>query len=93
MRKILLSMVALFIAGAAFAQVSLTFKRTSTIEATVNVAKDGENVANIAASVTFSGATTYKEGNDLNGLPTVLCINRNTNAATASSTAFAGSSG
>lgn len=81
MRKILLSMVALFIAGAAFAQVSLTFNRTSTNEATVNVAKDGENVANIAASVTFSGATTYKEGNDLNDLPTVLCINRNTNEA------------
>lgn len=81
MKKSLLSLAALLIAGSAVAQVNFTFNRTSATEATVNVAKDGENVANIAASVTFSGATTYKGGNDLNGLPTVLCINRNTNEA------------
>ena len=81
MKKSLLSLAALLIAGSAVAQVNFTFNRTSTTEATVNVAKDGENVTNIAASVTFSGATSYKEGNDLNDLPTVLCINRNTNEA------------
>ena len=82
MKKSLLSLAALLIAGSAVAQVNFTFVRSNdNTSATVNVAKDGENVTNIAASVTFSGATSYKEGNDLNDLPTVLCINRNTNEA------------
>lgn len=91
MRKILLSMVALFIAGAAFAQVSLTFNRTSKAEASVIVSKDGETADKIEATVVISGANEYKvqannENNGADGalknLPSVLCIARNTSQAT-----------
>lgn len=90
MKKILLSLTALLMAGTAVAQVNFTFNRTSKTEADVIVSKDGETTT-ITATVAISGANEYKvqandanngtEG-DLNSLPSVLCIARNTNKAT-----------
>ncbi len=93
MKKSLLSLAALLIAGSAVAQVNFTFNRTSTTAATVKVAKDGENVTNIAATIAIAGADGYLSatGTTAAGAPTaddavdkdaVLCINRNTTAGT-----------
>ena len=90
MKKSLLSLAALLIAGSAVAQVNFTFNRTSKTEAEVFVAKDGERTTGITATVAISGASEYKvqaNNNDgaagaLNTLTSVLCIARNTNAAT-----------
>lgn len=90
MKKILLSLTALLMAGTALAQVNFTFERTSNAEATVNVAKDGEPADGITATISISGATEYKAANgqtyggttvaDAVPINSVLCINRNTNA-------------
>ena len=93
MKKSLLSLAALLIAGSAVAQVNFTFNRTSTTAATVKAAKDGENVTNIAATIAIAGADGYlpATGTTAAGAPTaddavekdaVLCINRNTTAGT-----------
>ena len=88
MKKILLSLTVLLMAGTALAQVNFTFERTSNTEATVNVAKDGEPAAGITATISISGATEYKAatGQTYGGTTvadavtpnSVLCINRNT---------------
>lgn len=88
MKKILLSLTALLMAGTALAQVNFTFNRTSNTEATVNVAKDGEPADGIIATISISGANEYKAATgETYGATTVadavtpnsvLCINRNT---------------
>lgn len=82
MKKSLLSLAALLIAGSAVAQVNFTFNRTSTTEATVNVAKDGENVTNIAATIAIAGANEYQNKGQTASNTNLLCINQNTAAAT-----------
>ena len=90
MKKSLLSLAVLLIAGTAVAQVNFTFNRTSKTEADVIVSKDGETTT-ITATVAISGANEYKvQANDANNgangalssLTSVLCIARNTNKAT-----------
>ena len=85
MKKSLLSLAALLIAGSAVAQVNFTFNRTSTTEATVNVAKDGENVTNIAATIAIAGASEaseYQSKGQTASNTNLLCISRNTADAT-----------
>ena len=82
MKKSLLSLAALLIAGSAVAQVNFTFNRTSTTEATVNVAKDGENVTNIAATIAIAGADEYLNKGQTVSNTNLLCISRNTADAT-----------
>ena len=93
MKKTLLSLVALLIAGSAVAQVNFTFNRTTTTEATVNVAKDGEAATGVKATIAISGAAAYlpATGQTAEGATTapeaiatngILCINRNTTAGT-----------
>ena len=93
MKKSLLSLVALLMAGTALAQVNFTFNRTSNTEATVNVAKDGETATGVTATIAISGAAAYlpATGQTAEGATTapeaiatngILCINRNTTAGT-----------
>lgn len=51
MKKSLLSLAALLMAGTAFAQVNFTFNRTSDSAAEVNVAKDGEAATGVTATI------------------------------------------
>lgn len=51
MKKSLLSLAALLIAGSAVAQVNFTFNRTSDSAAEVNVAKDGEDATGVTATI------------------------------------------
>lgn len=91
MKKSLLSLLALLMAGTALAQVNFTFNRTSNTVATVNVAKDGEPAAGITATISISGANEYKAATgqtyagttvaDAVPVNSVLCISRNTSDA------------
>ena len=56
MKKSLLSLVALLMAGTTFAQVNFTFNRTSAEAAEVSVAKDGEAATGVTATIAISGA-------------------------------------
>lgn len=91
MKKTLLSLAALLMAGTALAQVNFTFNRTSNTEATVNVAKDGEDATGVTATIAISGANEYKAATgqtyagttvaDAVPVNSVLCISRNTSDA------------
>ena len=92
MKKSLLSLVALLMAGTTFAQVNFTFNRTSAEAAEVSVAKDGEAATGVTATIAISGAAAYLPATGLvNGagnpltepvLSSILCINRNTTGGT-----------
>ena len=91
MKKSLLSLAALLIAGSAVAQVNFTFVRSNdNTSATVNVVKDGENASGVTATIVASanylaptgqtaGGATAPEAIPTNG---ILCINRNTTQGT-----------
>lgn len=92
MKKSLLSLVALLMAGTTFAQVNFTFNRTSAEAAEVAVAKEGEPAKGVTATIAISGAAAYLpatglvngQGNPLTEpvLNSILCINRNTTGGT-----------
>lgn len=81
MKKSLLSLVALLMAGTAFAQVNFTFNRTNDTSVEVSVSKNGELSNEVSATLTFSGSTTLQNQSTVPA--GAISINRNTNAATA----------
>lgn len=60
MKKSLLSLAALLIAGSAVAQVNFTFNRTSETAATVSVVKDGEVADDVTATIAIEKPNSNK---------------------------------
>ena len=60
MKKSLLSLATLLIAGSAVAQVNFTFNRTSDTEATVSVVKDGEVADDVTATIAIEKPNSDK---------------------------------
>ena len=82
MRKILLTMAAMLMAGTAFAQVSFTFNRTDAKSVSVTVSKNGEEVNGVTATLAFSGAETLQTSGTSGTVPEyAISINRNTSNA------------
>ena len=81
MKKSLLSLAALLIAGTAVAQVNFTFSRTGDKSVEVFVSKNGQRTNEVSATLTFSGSTTLQNQSTVPA--GAISINRNTNAATA----------